>query len=129
MSDDDRTALLLTQIRADLRAIYSLLLVGSPSPNLVYPLARFVYFDWHSIGASVLEQDRHGATLVSWAGRVYSRRSPANKYGEAIWFSRSTGKGEDGSTRFERLITFKLLRYDVDPVPPHVARHLVAVAN
>lgn len=128
MSGDDRTTLLLTQIRADLQAIYSLLLVGAPSPNLTYPLSRFGCFDWSGIGATVLERDRHGATLVSWAGRIYSRRSPANKFGEAIWFSRSVGKGEDGNTRYERLITFKQLRYDVDPVPEKVARLLMAAS-
>jgi len=94
---------------------------------LLYPLSRFYEFDWGAIGASVLEKDRHGATLVSWAGRVYQRRSPANKF--EIWFSRSTGKGDDGSISYERLITFKVLRYDVDPVPEKVARHLVAAAS
>lgn len=124
MTEDDRTHLLLTQICADLQAIIALL--PRHCPDLVYPIDRFVYFDWHSIGATVLESDRHGATLVSWAGRIYSRRSPANKYGAAIWFSRSTGKAEDGSTNYERLITFKQLRYAVEPVPEKVARQMVA---
>lgn len=128
MSDDDDDRRLLLQIGADLRCIKSLLLMGAKAPDLLYPIARFVYFDWHSIGASVLESDCHGPTLVSWAGRVYQRRSPSNKFGEAIWFSRSVGKGEDGSTQYERLITFKSINYSVDPVPEKVARHLVTAS-
>ncbi len=124
MSGDDRILLLLTQIHADLVTIKALL--PKHCPDLVYPIARFTTFDWNAIGASVLESDRYGATLVSWAGRVYSRRSPSNKFGEAIWFSRSTGTRVDGSTSYERLITFKLLRYDVETLPEKVARHLVA---
>ena len=126
MQADDRTQILLTQIRADLQQIIALL--PKQVPDLVYPLSRFGGFDWQSIGASVLEKDRHGATLVSWAGRIYQRRSPANKFGEAIWFSRSLGKGDDGSISYERLVTFKQLKYDVEPVPEKVARHLVAAA-
>ena len=129
MSEDDRTLLLLTQISADLRAIKALLLMSATAPNLLYPLNHFVYFDWSSIGATVLEKDRHGATLVSWAGRIYQRRSPSNKFEAAIWFSRSVGKGEDGSTTYERLITFKQMNYSVDPVPEKVRQHLVAAAN
>ena len=123
MTEDDRITFLLTQIHADLVQIKALL--PRLAPNLLYPLERFAGFDWQSIGATVLESDRHGATLVSWAGRIYSRRSPSNKFGDAIWFSRSLGKGEDGSPNYERLITFKLIRYEVDPVPEKVARHLV----
>ena len=127
MSDDDRTHLLLTQIRADLQTIIALL--PRTVPDLVYPLDRFITFDWTSIGATVLDEDRHGAALVSWGGWVYTRRSPSNKFGEAIWFSRCTGKGEDGSNLYERLLTFKLLKFDVEPVPERVARHLVTAAS
>jgi hypothetical protein len=123
MDDNDRTHLLLTQIRADLQAIIALL--PKHCPDLVYPLSRFVGFDWGAIGATVLERDRSGATLVSWGGRVYARRSPSNKFDAAIWFSRSVGKGSDGSTSYERLITFKQLRYEIEPVPEKIARHLV----
>lgn len=127
MDGDSSTFLLLTQIRADLQHIIALL--PRSCPDLVYPLTRFVYFDWSSIGATVLEKDRHGATLVSWAGRVYQRRSPSNKFEAAIWFSRSVGTRVDGSTQYERLITFKQLNYSVEEVPEKVARHLVAAAN
>lgn len=127
MPVDEQIVLLLTQIRADLQVIKALL--PRLAPNLVYPLGHFVNFDWHSIGATVLERDRYGATLVSWAGRVYARRSPNNKYGEAIWFSRCTGKGEDGSNNYEKLVTFKPLRGDVEPLPEKVARHLTAISN
>jgi hypothetical protein len=127
MDGDDRTHFLLTQILAEMAQIKALL--PRLAPNLTYPIDRFSSFDWHSIGATVLERDRHGATVVSWAGRIYFRRSPSNKFDAAIWFSRCTGKGEDGTNSYERLVTFKAVKFDVSPVPDKVARHLAAIAN
>ncbi|MHC5829041.1 MAG: single-stranded DNA-binding protein, partial [Nostoc sp.] len=67
--------------------------------------------------------DQHGAAIVGWGGQQFIRRSPANKYDPAIWFSRCTGKAEDGSNAYERLITFKpLSKTEVDPLPEKVTR-------
>lgn len=82
------------------------------APDLVHPLHAFSGFDWASIGARVIEKDSSGAALVSWGGHVYKRRSPANKFEAAIWFSRCTGKDE-----YERLITFKRVNSTVEPIP------------
>jgi hypothetical protein len=49
------------------------------------------------------------------------RRSPANKFGEAIWFSRCTGKDENGENKYEKLITFKpTSKIAVEPLPEKV---------
>jgi multisubunit Na+/H+ antiporter MnhB subunit len=46
-------------------------------------------------------------TLVEYRGKTYKRRSPENKFGAAIWFSRSVGKDEEGQNQYEKFITFK----------------------
>ena len=77
------------------------------APNYTRALTEFKSFDWASIGASIVQRDKEGATIVRWGNHDYVRRSPANKFGEAIWFSRSVGRDEQGHTTYERLITFK----------------------
>ncbi|MBD2341237.1 hypothetical protein H6G64_30160 [Calothrix sp. FACHB-156] len=91
------------------------------APNYQYPLESFKTFDWSSIGATVEQKDQHGPAVVSWGGQQFIRRSPANKYDPAVWFSRCVGKAEDGSNSYERLITFKSLsKTEVDPLPEKV---------
>ena len=93
------------------------------APNYQFPLEQFKNFDWSAIGATVEKSDQHGAAIVSWGGQQFIRRSPANKYDPAVWFSRCTGKAEDGSNAYERLITFKpLSKTEVDPLPDKVKR-------
>lgn len=72
---------------------------------------------------SVERSDQYGAAIVSWRGVQFVRRSPSNKFGEAIWFSRCVGKGDDGSNIYERLITFRpLSKTEVEPLPEKVRR-------
>lgn len=79
-----------------------------PAPGYIRDIKEFHEFDWSSIGASVAHADDDGAAVVTWCGRSFIRRSPANRFKPAIWFSRSAGKGKDGAV-YERLITFKEL--------------------
>ncbi|MBD2022310.1 hypothetical protein H6F43_19195 [Leptolyngbya sp. FACHB-36] len=96
------------------------------APNWVKPLADFLQFNWASIQATVIASDQHGATIVEWGGKQFLRRSPSNKFGEAIWFSRSTGEQDsEGKTLYERLVTFKALS-EVEPIPDRVNRVLVS---
>ncbi len=93
------------------------------APNLTAPLESFSSFDWTAIGATVERSDRDGAAIVSWRGLQFVRRSPSNKFGEAIWFSRCVGKDDAGENKYERLITFRpLAKVEVEPVPAKVAR-------
>src|SRR5689334_6949166 len=91
------------------------------APNYQYPIEAFPNFDWESINAVVEKQDQYGVAVVAWGGQVWVRRSPANKYGGAIWFSRAVGKDEEGKTFYERLITFKPRNVTVEPIPEKVA--------
>ncbi len=91
------------------------------APNYSRSLESFATFDWHSIKATVERSDQHGAAIVSWNGALFVRRSPANKFGEAIWFSRCTGKDENGENKYEKLITFKpTSKIAVEPLPEKV---------
>ncbi|WP_026736161.1 single-stranded DNA-binding protein [Fischerella sp. PCC 9605] len=93
------------------------------APNYQFPLEQFKSFDWSAIGATVERKDQYGAAIVSWGGQQFTRRSPANKYEPAVWFSRCVGKGDDGNNLYERLVTFKpLSKSEVEPVPEKVSR-------
>ncbi len=85
------------------------------APNWTHDLADFAGFDWSSIGATVTKEDDYGPATVEWRGKQYTRRSPQNKFGAAIWFSRPSGKTEDGSVKYERLITFRPFS-DAEPI-------------
>jgi len=91
------------------------------APNYQKTLEEFRGFDWVTIGATVVQSDPSGAAIVEWSGQQFTRRSPTNKFGEAIWFSRSVGKDDDGNTRYERLITFRKMG-EVEPIPDRVNR-------
>ncbi len=103
--------------------IQHLVPTSTAAPNLTAPLESFATFDWSTITATVERSDQYGAAIVSWKGYQFVRRSPSNKFGEAIWFSRCVGKDEGGENRYERLITFKpLAKIEVEPVPEKVSR-------
>src|SRR5215510_4309847 len=94
----------LAEIESHLRQIA---ISNNPAPNYQRPLSEYPTFDWSSIGARVLGQDGDGATSVEWSGQVFTRRSPSNRFSEAIWFSRCVGKDLDGNNKYVRLISFK----------------------
>lgn len=89
------------------------------SPNYEVCLTQFRAFDWGAIDATVEQEDRDGVATVLWRGHRYVRRSAANKFEPAIWFSRAQGKDEAGNTQYARLVTFKL-RPSAEPLPRKV---------
>lgn len=105
-------------------AVESLARAGQPAePNLVRPLEEYRTFDWASIGASIVREDPDGPTHVEHGGFLYTRRSPNNKFGAAIWYSRADGKDDDGNTRYLKLISFKPLA-DAEALPRSVEQKL-----
>jgi hypothetical protein len=95
------------------------------TPNLVRSLREFPYFDWEAIDARVINSDRDGVTEVVWQEQKFIRRSPSNKYGEAIWFSRSIGKDPEGHNLYARLITFKKANdTNAEPIPEKIKGRL-----
>lgn len=104
-------------------SIQQLVPANTAAPNYQRPLETFARFDWESVRVTVERSDQYGAAIVSWRGLQFVRRSPSNKFGEAIWFSRCTGKDDSGENKYERLITFKVLsRVEIEPVPEKVSR-------
>ena len=113
-------ALIQTQTRIAV-ALEAITQATAPtSPNYRYPFEQYSHFDWLLINAQVLERDQYGATMVSWNGYVWKRRSWPTKYGLVIGFSRADGMGEDG-VNWLTLITFKKIT-DVEPLPEKARR-------
>lgn len=100
-------------------ALESIALTNAPAPNFVKPIAAYADFDFTAIGALVRQRDAHGPTELEWGGYLWTRRSPQNKFGEAIWFSRATGKDAEGNVKYVRLITFKKMG-EAEPLPRKV---------
>ncbi len=90
------------------------------APNYQFALDKFAAFDWDSIGAVVADYDSDGVSAILWRKHIYLRRSSSNKFGAAIWFSRSVGKDERGENKYECLIKFKAMS-GAEPLPQHVA--------
>lgn len=118
-----RNTMALEAIRDTLTAIRQSIMTDHV-PNYQHDLAAFSRFDWSSIAATVVERDRYGVSAVSWGGHEYKRRSPQNKFADAIWFSRCTGSGDNGEKVYQRLITFKRASSKAEPVPERVMGHL-----
>ena len=87
-----------------------------PAPDIVKDLSDYPQFDWQSINAEVVARDNDGAVAVRHQGKIYIRRNPQNKYGPTVWYSRATGK-ENDEMSYERLITFKEVSIQADPIP------------
>ena len=95
-------------------------------PNWKRPLSAYKNGWVTAIGAYEVTTDQHGPAVIFWMGHHYTRRSGSNpKFGAAIWFSRATGKGEDGETAYARLITFENgAPPTAEPLPAYVAERL-----
>jgi hypothetical protein len=103
------------------RALETLAMANAPAPNFAKPIQMYANFEFEGIGAKVKAKDTHGVSAVEWGGYIWTRRSPQNKFGEAIWFSRPLGKAEDGSVKYARLITFRKFT-EAEPLPARTER-------
>ena len=129
--DFDRLLTALRVIWRELREIKQLLAEREPpsppsAPNLRRLLTDYPNFDWAAIGAVVKQRDDDGPALVEWRGNLYTRRTNP-KFGAEIWFSRATGRDEDGVS-YERLITF-VEPPVVEPLPKRVRDALLGQAD
>ena len=129
--DFDRLLTALRVIWRELREIKQLLAEREPpspppAPNLRRLLTDYPNFDWAAIGAVVKQRDDDGPALVEWRGNLYTRRTNP-KFGAEIWFSRATGRDEDGVS-YERLITF-VEPPAVEPLPKRVRDALLGQAD
>lgn len=120
--DDKQAAMITAMLERIAEALEGLARAGqSEEPNLIKPLESYGGFDWCSIGASIVGQDKDGPTHLEYNGFVWTRRSPQNKYSPAIWYSRSSGKDAEGNAKYLRLITFRTLT-EAESVPEKTAK-------
>ena len=92
-----------------------------PSPDHRFPIGEFVTFDWSSIGAHIVKQDRSGAAVVGWNGYTFVRRMvDSTKTGKAILFSRNDGKDEGGA-KYHTLVRF-VGNLEIHELPDSIAR-------
>lgn len=101
------------------QALETIAMSNAPAPNFVKPIGAYATFDFTTIGAIVKARDSNGPTELEWGGYTWTRRSPQNKFGEAIWFSRAIGKDAEGNVKYARLITFKKMT-EAEPLPRKV---------
>jgi hypothetical protein len=95
---------ILTRIANALEAIAQ---ASAPAaPNYQFPFEEYATFDWSRIAATVTAADEYGATVVTWNGHTWKRRSWPQKYGLVVGFTRPDGMGEDG-VNWLNLISFK----------------------
>ena len=93
------------------------------APNYQAPLDVFTTYDWSAIGAEVTARDADGPTVVAVNGVQYIRQASTHQTSPALWFSRCLDQDEPPETRYERLITFKLMSaVEAAPLPESVKR-------
>ena len=106
---------LLQAILAELKALHASIKSNQPAPRLEFHLDDLPNFPWDAIGAVPAQRDKHGISQIWWGGRQFFRRSPDNRYTEAIFFSRSLGKEENGKPQYEWLIRFSTTTKPLTP--------------
>jgi len=114
--DNNQFELLMTVLIRVADALDRIAPTTPAAPNYEYPIENFPTFNWETIGAVVEQSDQYGAGVVRWGEKRWMRRSPQNKYGAAIWFSRATSKDDQGKVQYERLVTFKSYDTEVEPI-------------
>lgn len=112
----------LTNLTNIIAAATATMQADRPAPGHRARLVDYPTYPWERIGAEVIASDEYGATIVSWQGHSYRRRTHP-KYGTHIWFSRGAGRDEEGNAHYERLITFGADE-DVEDLPRGVVELL-----
>lgn len=78
--------------------------------TLVFPLGDYKAFDWAKIGATVIQSDEFGVSVIrAGNGRMATRRTN-EKFGTEIWFSYAIGKNADDTPKYQRVIEFREIK-------------------
>lgn len=101
----ERLYALLTRIAVALEAQ-----ADDADETMTFPLSDFAAFAWSSIGATPVQRDSDGVSVIrTSSGRLAKRRSN-DKFGTEIWFSFAEGKDTDGTPKYRRVIEFKEIK-------------------
>jgi len=74
---------------------------------LEFPLSSFAAFPWSTIGATIVDRDADGVSIVRTANGKMAKRRSNDKFGTEVWFSYSDGKDEKGENRYRKVIVFR----------------------
>jgi hypothetical protein len=75
--------------------------------TLTFTIGDYKTFDWSSIGATVVQRDADGVSLIRASNGKLAKRRSNDRFGTEIWFSYSTGKSADGTPQYQRVIEFR----------------------
>lgn len=74
---------------------------------LSFPLGDFKTFDWANVGMRVVARDDDGPSVIQAPNGKMCKRRSNDKFGTEIWFSYCSGKNEDNTPQYTKVIEFK----------------------
>lgn len=77
---------------------------------LSFPLGDFKTFDWANVGMRVVARDDDGPSVIQATNGKMCKRRSNDKFGTEIWFSYCSGKNEDNTPQYTKVIEFKQVK-------------------
>lgn len=75
--------------------------------TLTFPLSDFSAFAWTKIGATIVDRDSDGVSIIRTANGKMAKRRSNDKFGTEIWFSYADGKAPDGTNKYRKVVEFR----------------------
>ena len=75
--------------------------------TLTFPLSDFAAFAWTKIGATIVDRDSDGVSIIRTANGKMAKRRSNDKFGTEIWFSYADGKAPDGTNKYRKVVEFR----------------------
>jgi hypothetical protein len=75
--------------------------------TLSFPLGEFKAFDWANVGMRVVQHDSDGPSVIQAPNGKMCKRRSNDKFGTEIWFSYCSGKADDNTPKYAKVIEFK----------------------
>ena len=75
--------------------------------TLTVPLSEFAGFPWSTIGATIVQRDADGVSVIRTANGKMAKRRSNDKFGTEVWFSYSDGKDTKGENRYHKVVEFR----------------------
>lgn len=108
--DDKQLAMVLTAITQGFERVARAIEAAREAQadeTLQFALGDYRTFDWSSIGASVVQSDDDGVSMIRAANGKLAKRRSNDKFGTEIWFSYADGKDEKGENRYRKVVEFR----------------------
>jgi hypothetical protein len=75
--------------------------------TLTFPLSDFSAFAWSTIGATIVQRDADGVSIIRTANGKMAKRRSNDKFGTEVWFSYADGKAPDGTNKYHKVVEFR----------------------